>query len=143
MKKLIGFLALACLPLLASAQYFQDFAGCPDAGVAVRQVTSLPFFGKSSDDRQSYFSEKLEPILQNQDPSGDIILTVIIGEDGAPCLSSYQLNGQVRIEPNHLKNIVDGMQGWQPARQEEVIVPYAATINLRFKGNKVVARLVK
>lgn len=144
MKKFIGFLALAFLPFFAAAQEFTlNYEGCPDATEAVAQVTSLPFFGRSSDDLQSYFSEKMQPILENQSPTGEMNLMFIIDKDGMPCLHTFHSEGEVRIEPNHIKNIVDGMEGWQPAMQGDQPVPYGAKINLRFKGEKVVARMAK
>ncbi|MBK7334819.1 MAG: hypothetical protein IPJ00_01090 [Saprospirales bacterium] len=143
MRKFIGIIALASMPFLATAQYTHDFAGCPASETVLKDNPTPPFFGSSSDDLQNYFSEKLLPILENQDPSGDLILTLVIEQDGTPCLSGFTLEGEVRIEPNHIKNIVDGMQGWQAARREDESLTYTAKINLRFKGNKVVARLAK
>ena len=143
MRKFIGIIALASLPFLATAQYTHDYAGCLNATQTIVQDAPSPLFGKSSDDLQAYFSEKLQPILENQDPSGEMTLTVIIGQDGTPCLSSYQLEGEVRMEPNHIKNIVDGMEGWEIIKREDENLVFAASINLRFKGNKVVAKLSK
>ncbi|MFZ2899348.1 MAG: hypothetical protein WA004_12035 [Saprospiraceae bacterium] len=140
MRKFIGLLAIACMPLFAAAQYSQDFAGCPDA--SGQTATTTPLFGKSSDDLQAYFSERLQPIIDNQQPKGDLELKVVIDAEGMPCLSSFTLNGEVRIEPNHIKNIVDGMGSWQPARNNDQAVAYQAVILVRFKGTKATAQLL-
>ncbi|MBK8490805.1 MAG: hypothetical protein IPL49_07895 [Saprospirales bacterium] len=142
MKKFIGIVAIACIPFMAAAQYTQEFQGCPDTEVFTTATTPA-FFGKSSDDLQTYFSEKLQPIIDNQSPKGDMQLTVLIDADGTPCLQRFTLDGEVRMEPNHIKNIVDGMEGWKAAMQDNRPVAYHATIDIRFKGSKVVASLVK
>lgn len=140
MRKFIGLLAIACMPLFAVAQMSHDFAGCPDA--SGKTATATPLFGKSSDDLQNYFSERLQPILDNQQPKGDLELKVVIDQDGTPCLNTFTLTGEVRIEPNHIKNIVDGMGSWQPARNNDQVTAYQAVILIRFKGDKATAQLL-
>ena len=140
MRKFIGIIAIACLPFMATAQYSQDFAGCPEA--AVQATTVTPLFGKSSDDLQAYFSEKLQPIIDNQSPKGDMELKVVIDQDGTPCLNSFTLSGEVRMEPNHIKNIVDSMEGWQAVTQDDRAVSCQAMILIQFKTTKVTARIL-
>jgi len=145
MKNLIVFLALIGLPMLAAAQertlYYE---GCPDTtqAVAVTQLTSLPFFGKSSDDLMNYFSEQLQPFLGNQS-SGELDLRFIIDQNGLPCMFKFHSAGQTGIEPIRVKKIVDAMTPWQPAMQGDQPVAFKAMVNLRIEGTKVVARLLK
>ena len=142
MRKFLTFALLAFLPFFASAQYAQDFTGCPADGI-VTKASVLPMFGTSSDALQAYFSEKLQPIVDNQSPTGHMELRVIIDQEGTPCLSSLSIpDGGVRIEPNHIKNIVDGMQGWKAATVDGRPVVYQAFINLQFQGDKVVTQLM-
>ncbi|MCB9284900.1 MAG: hypothetical protein H6563_12555 [Lewinellaceae bacterium] len=140
MRKFLSFIAIACLPILAVAQVSQDYAGCPDAVVQDPMVT--PLFGKSSDDLQDYFSEKLQTIIDNQHPTGEFELKLVIDENGAPCLTTFTQTGDVRIEPNHIKNIVDNMEGWQPALQDARPVSSQVMLLIRFKSTKVTTRIL-
>jgi hypothetical protein len=140
MKTFSALFLLLALPLLTFGQ--STFADCSDITIEAAPQQQA-FYGESSDDLTDYFAERLQPIVDNQSPTGRMVLTVVVGEDGAPCLREFNINGEFAIEPNHIKSIVENMGSWTPALKDGTPVGSQFKIAVRFTADGgVVARQV-
>jgi hypothetical protein len=141
MKKFIGILVLACFSFAASAQTVYNYEDCKAPAPTIGKSKTAPaVYGKMANDLNAYFSEKMVPIIQNQRPTGTMELSIAIGADGIPCLVSCRTGGKVGIEPNHIKQIVDGMEQWKPATQGGRAVASNTRLLLTFNVDKVTVK---
>jgi len=96
----------------------------------VRAEQSAKFNGSL----REYFEHEFEGKFENF--TGSINLTILIDSNGKACCTTIS-NNNSRVNSTEIKNVVNKMNGWVAAKQNNHSVNFAATILLIFNQSKL------
>jgi hypothetical protein len=134
MKKLNLILSTAFSILLLSESSGQDFEDCkaPDF-MFIRAEQSAQFDGSLQDYIEGELKGKYKKL------NGSVHLQILIDSSGKVCCMSVQ-NNSTKIPGTSVRNLINNMPPWVPARQNEHPINFSALIQLIFQKNKITVK---
>lgn len=124
--------------------FFLPFAGLMAQGVQLADCPAVnignPTVKAKHAELENYLKTRLQPVNAAQQSNGALVLTIQVDENGAPCLRSYNVQGQFNIEPNHIKNIVNEMPAWTPAQDNGQNIASLVTVEVRLKLKSITVK---
>ena len=134
MKYFFLFLVVSFFPTMLMSQVSQSY-DCFKYDKMFFKVETLPKFGKSSEDLESYFDSSFKKMNYLFDAR--ILVQINLDSTGTPCCSNIlkSLGGDVDFQK--IRNTIYNMPKWIPAKQNGHDVNYTFGIVLFYQNNKL------
>ena len=137
MKNLI-FILFAFISIKSFGQIpFRNFDDCSDKMFFVTAEEN-PKFENSGKDIYDYLNIKFRKSKLMKKVNGKILIGIIILEDGEACCKSFVNKTGKEIDSSKIKEIINAMPDWQPARNEGKAIPFLYNLILNVENGKII-----